>query len=360
MCSSDLALGERLDMAWETLYNHHEVARKAILGVLATERDDNFLIVDLAHLLTTLDPKHLEPAAGALSRANVTANPGGTFHAAANMAALHCGACLPAVLRILEIKDADTQIVEHALPIDPDLMLIFTIGHYGDDAIGPVSATLSSDNCVVRGNAALALGWLQPPSIPGEIRKMAAADACDEARSKAWVALGFLDDPYLVRTATKRLESSPPASRIERLGMVHGLGSSFSLAAKEPLAALASDSDPDVAAGAKRALLGFDEMEKRMNQVRRERAGASAQKRSKMIRRLEKAARDGRIELESGPEELLTTLTAADLPLLNRARAAVLGRLSDECLYEYYPMMYAARALRGYLAPSAEPRPARD
>ena len=92
------ALGARLDRAWDVLYDHPEEAEKAIVEVLATEKDDNFLLVDLAHLLTVLDPDHPEPAAAALLKAKVTADPPGIFHAAANMAAAHCAACLPAVL----------------------------------------------------------------------------------------------------------------------------------------------------------------------------------------------------------------------------------------------------------------------
>lgn len=351
------ALGQRLDKAWDTLFDHPEAAKKATLDILANEHDDNFLIVDLAHLLTVLDPKSLGPAAAALSRADVTAHPGGTFHAAANMAALHCGACLPAVLRILEIKDADTSIVEHALPIDQNLMLIFTVGQYGEDAVAPVIAKLSSDNCVVRSNAGLALGLLQPRSIAGEIRATAAADACDDARGNAWVALGLLDDPLLVAAATKRLAATPPASRVERLGIAHGLGSTFSLSARGPLRTLAADSDSAVASAAKQALRGFDELEVRLEQVKKQRLGASSRKRSKMIRRLEKAVSVGRIDLDEGPDDLLSTLTSADIPLLNRARAAVLNRLSDECLGEYYPMTYAVRALRRQLATGAEAPP---
>ncbi len=348
-------LGARLDRAWDTFFDHPDEAKKAILKVLATEKDDNFLLVDLAHLLTILDPDDLEPAAAALIKAKVTADPPGTFHAAANMAALHCGACLPAVLRILEIKDAGTQIVEHALPIDPELMLTFTLGQYGDDAIAPVSAKLSSDNCVVRGSAVLALGVLQPPSIPAAMRTIATEDACVDARSKAWVALGLLDDPLLVGAITKRLASASPAPKLERLGMAHGLGATFSSAANGPLRTLMKDSDRGVASAARRALLGLQELEKRMDQIKKDRAGVSPRKRARMIRRLEKAARDGEINLGPEPDDLLTTLTPADIPLLNRARAAVLGRLSDECLDEYYPMTHAVRALRGYLAVAGGP-----
>jgi len=34
------------------------------------------------------------------------------------------------------------------------------------------------------------------------------------------------------------------------------------------------------------------------------------------------------------------------LPLLNEARAAILARVSDECLCEYYPLSFAAVRLR--------------
>ena len=351
------ALGARLDRAWDVLYDHPEEAEKAIVEVLATEKDDNFLLVDLAHMLTVLDPDHPEPAAAALLKAKVTADPPGTFHAAANMAAAHCAACLPAVLRILEIKNADTLIVEHALPIDPELMLVFTLGQYGDDAIAPVSSKLSSDNCVVRGNAALALGVLQPPTIPEPVRTIAAGDACEDARGRAWAALGLLDDPQLVGAVTKRLAGAPPAPKIERLGIVHGLAAAFSPAAKAPLKKLTKDSDSEVASAARRALLGLDELQKRMDQIKKDRAGISPRKRAKMIRKLEKAVRAGRIDLGIEPDDLLTTLTPSDIPLLNRARAAVLSRLSDECLDEYYPMTHAVRALRGSLAsPGVAPR----
>src|SRR6266705_472169 len=151
------ALGARLDRAWDVLYDHPEEAEKAIVEVLATEKDDNFLLVDLAHLLTVLDPDHPEPAPAALLKAKVTADPPGTFHAAANMAAAHCAACL------------------------------------------------------------------------------AAGDACEDARSRAWAVLGLLDDPQLVGAVTKRLAGAPPAPKIERLGIVHGLGAAFSPAATAPL-----------------------------------------------------------------------------------------------------------------------------
>jgi HEAT repeat protein len=339
-------VGERLDKAWNVLLDRRDVAKPAILKILDTERDDNFLIVDLAYLLTVLDPGSLEPAASALIRAKVTADPPGMFHAAANMAAHHCAACLQAVLRILEIKDPDTELSERGLPVDPEMMLIFTLGQYGDDAIDPVGRKLSSENCVVRGNAALALGLLQPATIPDALRAMTASDTCDEARSKAWVALGLLDDPRLAEAITKRLKAQPRAAKIERLGMAQGLGASFSPAAQAPLRTLTKDPDTQVASVARHALLGVEELQRRMDQVKKDRADIPAKKRTKMIKRLEKAVQEGSINLGPEPDDLLTTLTSADIPLLNRARAAVLADLSRDCLDEYYPMTHAVRVLR--------------
>ena len=347
-------LGERLDKAWNTLLDRREVAKPAILEILATERDDHFLVVDLAYLLTVLDAASLEPAAAALTRTKVTADPPGMFHAAANMAARHCAACLPAVLRILEIKDPETELGDHGLPIDVQLMLVFTLGQYGDDAIGPVASRLPADNCVVRGNAALALGLLQPPTIPDALREMATSDTCDEARSKAWVALGLLDDPRLAAAITKRLKSQPRAPRIERLGMAQGLGAAFSPTAETPLRALTKDSDSQVASVARHALLGLEELVRRMDQVKRERAEAPAKKRVKMIKKLDKAVQEGSINLGPEPDALLTTLTPADMPLLNRARAAILADLSSDSLDEYFPLTQAVRALRGGIGGPAQ------
>ena len=350
------ALGERLDKAWETLLDDPKEARKAILPVLAKERDDNFLIVDLANLLTVLDPDDLGPAADALVRAKVTADPAGTFHAAATMAAMHCLPCLPAVLRILEIKDADTGLGEHGLPIDPDLMLIFTLGQYGDGAVEPLTAKLTSGTCIVRGNAALALGFLEPPAIPAAIRAIATGESCEEGRARAWLALGLLDDPQLAAEVAKRLKSAPSPAKAERLGMVHALGSEFSPAAARPLQSLAKDSDKEVASAARRALLGLREMQKRIDQIRGMRAEIPASKHDRLVRRLEKAARSGHVRLDRDPDEMLATLNAADVPLLNRARAAVLARLSEECLDEYFPLTHAVRSLRGPLAqPTVDP-----
>jgi len=348
------AEGEILDHAWDRLLAHPEDSKKAILQVLATERKDDFLMVDLAHLLLVLDPSALAPAADALVRAKVTADPPGTFHAAATMAAMHCDPCLPAVLRILEIKDAGTELDGHARPVDPELMLTFTLGQYGDGALQPVTSKLESGDCIVRGNAALALGLLQPSSIPAAIRTIASGDACEETRARAWIALGLLDDPRLAEAAGKRLKTAPRPPKGERLAIVHALGSALSpAAARAPLEALTKDSDREVAAVARRALQGIQEMGRRMEAIRSARRDIPEARHARLVRRLEKAARSGHINLDNDPDDLLTTLDASDIPLLNRARAAVLSRLSDESLEEYYPLTHAVRALRGPLRPAS-------
>lgn len=53
------ALGERLDKAWDALFDHSDAAKKAIREVLATEQEDSYLLIDLAHLWTSLETKSL-------------------------------------------------------------------------------------------------------------------------------------------------------------------------------------------------------------------------------------------------------------------------------------------------------------
>lgn len=51
---------------------------------------------------------------------------------------------------------------------------------------------------------------------------------------------------------------------------------------------------------------------------------------------------------------MLGALDHTDRPLLNGARAAVLDRLSAECLYEYFDLDHVARALRTLVATNPE------
>lgn len=258
----------------------------------------------------------------------------------------HCGACLPAVLKMLELKQLSTGIPEHALPIDLDLGLVFTIGQYGDAALDGVRAGLESEDCIIRGNAALAVGQLLPMIEPAAVRKIALGDPCEESRRKAWEALGMLDSPFLARLVARRLADGRPPSIEERQSMVSGLSHAFSRAVTEPLKVLSEDSDPEIAEAARKGLEGIEKHAPTPSELRTKAGSASPSTRSKVRRLLKKAKQDGRFEFEGRRMELFAALTPDDLALLNEARAAVLNRVSDECLYEYFDMSYVARALR--------------
>jgi hypothetical protein len=351
------ALGEKLDAAWDVLRKHPDPARKAMRDVLANEREDSFLIIDLADLYTSMehDPASLKLAAGALTRADVRVHPSGTFHALSRMASLDCGPCLPAVLRILELKDPSTFIAQHALTIDAELGVLFTLGQYGDAAIRGTEAALRSPDCVGRANAARALAFFLPERIPPALRDMPLADSCPEARLTAWRSLGLLDDPALPAMVRRRRAATPPPERDERLAMAEGLALTFAPGARQVLEQMRADPDAEVAKQAADGASDLEEVERRMGALAAwGRSESPPPGHAQTVRALEKGERDGRYEVESFMEDLVPHLTPDDIPLLNRVRAAVLGRLSDECLYEYYPLTHTVRVLR-LLRARAEP-----
>jgi hypothetical protein len=340
------ALGKKMDAAWGIALDHKSTAEPVVLRALAEESHDSFRIIDLARLLLALDEHQRKEAVAALLRADPNAYPQGFFQVASTMSALHCTECLPAVLRMLRLKKLETAIPEHALPVGIELGLIFTLGQYGDAAIPPVMEGLKSSDCAERSNAARTLGQLLPRAVPALLRSMALEDECEEARERAWESLGSLDDPGLAVMASKRLEASPSASKEERLAMVAGLGSSFNRSVGKPLEALMTDTDADVRKQAKDAWDGITQHAPTRAQLQ---AGADAAPGvgGRIRRALETAKKKGRFEYDYGGKRttLFSGLVPADLPLLNAARAAVLDRLSDECLYEYFDLTYVARGL---------------
>ena len=174
---------------------------------------------------------------------------------------------------------------------------------------------------------------------------MAVGDECLEARRQAWVSLGEFDEPALPDMVSKRLGGSPPASKEERLAMIDGLSLTFNRAAEKPLTALMDDPEQDVRQKAQDAWDGIKLHAPTRAQLQ---AGnqASPDLAARTRRLLETARKKGRFEYEGRRTELFARLTPADLPLVNAARAAVLDRLSDECLEEYYDLSYVARGLR--------------
>jgi hypothetical protein len=340
------ALEEKLDKTWHVLLDHRSIARPAVRKALSAERTDSFRIIELAHLLIVLEERpNVKEAMVALQNADPNAYPHGFFQVASQMAALHCSDCLPAVLGMLRLKDLETGIPQHALRIGLERGLVFTLGQYGDAAIPAAVEALKSEDCVVRRNAALAVGHLLPTTVPATLMRMALEEKCLEARKQAWVSLGQLDAPGLPDMVSKRLAGSPPVTKEERLTMIDGLALSFNRAAERPLTALMDDPEMDVG---KRAQEAWDGIHLHAPTRAQLQAGgqASPERAERTRKMLESAKKKGRFEYEGQRTDLFATLTPADLPLVNATRAAVLNRLSDECLDEYSDLSYIARGLR--------------
>ena len=339
------ALDNRLGEAWRIILDNPKESKPLVRAALTQEREDSFRIIDLSHLLIVLEPKLMAEATAAVTKVDPNAYPDGYFRVASLMAASHCEKCLPAVLKMLALKQLDTGIQEHALPVNLELGLIFSIGQYGNAAIAGVLSSLESEDCVIRGNAALAVGFLLPQDEPSRLRKMASKDPCEESRRGAWQALGSLDSPSLASLVTARLAGAS-VSVGERKAMVTGLSLAFSRDVLRPLRTLSGDADPEVA---KAAATGIEVIEKHAPtpaELKEKLGSGTFLVRSRGQRLLKDAKKDGRFEFDGQPLELLPSLVPGDLTLVNEARAAVLNRTTDECLYEYFPLTYIARALR--------------
>ena len=338
--------GRRLDASWNFLIEHKRKALPAVEAALTGEREDSFRIIDLAHLLIVLDNDRIEQSAGFLLKADPNAYSDRYFEVTAGMASQHCKGCLPAVLRMLEVEALDASIPEHALPVGNDLGITFTIGQYGDAALPGVREALTSGTCAVRANAALAISLLLPAAEPPALAAMALEDPCETARNLAWDALGALDASALPRLAMQRLDAPEGPSVAERRFMVVGLSRAFSRSVIPVLERLQQDPDPDVAQAAREARDDIENHAPTPAHLKANAGSASPTFRSRALRLLKKARDKGVWEFEGKRSELLPAFTANDLPLLNEARAAVLVRVSDECLYEYYDLTYVARAVR--------------
>ena len=262
------------------------------------------------------------------------------------MAARHCVTCLPAVLRMLELKELTASIPEHALGVDVNLGLLFTIGQYGDAALDGVRVGLQSQDCVTRGNAAFIIGLLLPASQPPTLQDIAMNDPCETTRGKAWFSVGMFAEPSLAGMAAKRLAAVPPPSAEERLAIARALTSSFSRAVEAPLKSLVDDPDAKVAAAARKSWDDLKEDARTPAELRTQVGSASRPDRSKLHGALQQAKSKGHFEFNGDRDAMLAALDPADQSLVNEARAAVLDRLSDECLDEYYDPTFLARVLR--------------
>ena len=335
------ALAERLDKAWDVLQKHEKIAVREIRRVLAEEREDSLLIIDLSNFLMRADfsDRTLIEIAGYVAKVDPSAYSHGFFDVASVMSSRKCVECLPAVLKMLEIRHLNAYIEEHALSVDILLGMLFTIGQYGDDAIDEVLPSLQSTNCVVRHNAIMILGNLLALEEPVAFRRIALEDPCAEARTAAWFGLAMYLNPERESMALIRLSATPSPVPAEKERMALVLSTVDSEASRTALQKLSDDSDPNVSRTAKEAL---------EEKVTAYPATGSVDQRArrKIVGQLKKAVKTGYLAGEPEISNYLASLEVGDLPLVNSARASVLQRVSDECLYEWYPLRAVARWLR--------------
>lgn len=332
------ALDRELDRAWDVLQKHASVSRSVIPTVLDDEAEDSFLLIDLSHLFVVLeegDPDALDLASQWLLRANPRVYPSGYFAVVSIMGSQRCERCLPAVLKLLELDELHTSIEEHALPVELDLGLLFSIGPYGTGALAPLIEALDDPDCTVRRNAVFVISSLLTPGAVGPIESVATGDECIDARSAAWLALGTMGAPSVPRLIRDRVTSAAIVEKEEQLSMIFGLNQLYFLEDATLLEQFAEHSDLEVAKAATQALEALPEGDENVAGLLANAGSRSDEGRSPAVALLNSAVKDGHFEFSGSAKDLEAVLTKDDLPLVNEARASVLRRATDECLYEY-------------------------
>ena len=374
--------------AIETLREQPASAEREILRLLAEEQDDDFRTIDLVWILLGLqslgDRFDFSPTLDPLADVDPNAFPVRFYQVVSTMSSSGCERCLPVVLKMLELSDLHSP-----TPRLPSFVvsygLMFTVGSYGERAVPPVAAMLEHPDCGSRANAAWALALLLPDREPPKLREMALADPCQRARTMAWSAIGALDEPGLAALAAKALRTEPGPSIEVRLAITAALRQSFSPEALVPLTVLVNDPDESVAstvAAVASELLEYapeprelwqqvgsgppalgERVRRALEQAvvehrfdARTEAGVERDRLGEILRSTDDPEEVERVgdqlvrlmeqDLLLGFHELLQALKPADLPRLQAARSAVLRRLSDESLSEYYQLTQLARALR--------------
>ena len=351
------ALSKRLDKTWNVLLGQASITKKRIREVLEEERTDSFLLIDLSYLYLVLNESDAESMTSAstwLLRADPAYYPTGYYHAASLMGSARCAACLPAVLGLLRLERLSTSIPEHALPVDLDLGLLFAIGPYGSGATDALIKSLQDPSCTVRMNALKMMNFLLDPSVTPAVRAATVKDTCPQARGAAWTTLGVMADRRIGALIRERLASDEPVASEEKVGMVAGLERMIVPPDPTILQKLAGDPDSAVAAAAQSALQEPEdpkEGERLLQNV----GSKSPAARTRTLNMLKESARTGRFEFEGTAFELEAMLTPSDLTAVNDARAAVLRRASDECLYEWRKLYLVGSILLEVLQGKPEP-----
>jgi hypothetical protein len=333
---SSKALDEKLDKAWDILTKYASISKKRIPEVLADERNDSFLLIDLSYLYLVLhegSDSSMASASTWLLRADPGAHPSGYFNASSVMGSKRCQSCLPAVLGLLRLERLGASIAEHALLVDLDMGFLFAIGPYGTGATGALVEALQDSSCTVRKNAVRMTRFLLDPGAVSAVRAVASGDTCPEARNEAWTALGILGDVQLGGLIRRRMASEAEVPKEEKLAMVSGLEALYRSPDRWVAERLAQDPEPEVSAAATKMIAETDDAD--ADRLLANVGSKSSTERARALNPLKDAIRTGSFEFEGTAFELEAMLTPADLASVNEARASILRRASDECLYEW-------------------------
>jgi HEAT repeat protein len=343
------ALDASLEGARKVLYDNRAVALDAILPLLASETRDSFLMIELAADVAVMesDENRLAVAAAAVQRADVRRHPAATIRALAWMGSRGCGPCLPAMFRVLEAH-ATTVIPESGLLLGGDSAFLFIFGQYGPAALPGLVDRLESEDCGVRTTAVRALRWVRPAVIPPALRALTLDRRnCHSARREAWYILGELDDPEMPVLARRRLDASPPPDGHERAEIAYGLVSSFVPTALEVLESMREDPSPRVQPLVRSGLSPEREMDTLLERSGgRPDAPVRPEDRARRLRALEEGAATGLYKMEEPFQTFVPSMTLEDIPLIERTRASVLHRLTEDAHLHAVRLTMLVRSLR--------------
>jgi hypothetical protein len=179
---------------------------------------------------------------------------------------------------------------------------------------------------------------------------MAREDECERARSRALGALAMQEHgavPVILDDWLARRES---LSRVDWEGVLMAISYEGDGKRREALEFVRAGSDPELAKAAGELL---EEGPAEGTPV----GTAPASVRGRVLRELKKAVKTHFFDDTPDADTYISALTPDDIPLVNQARAAVLARISDECLYEWYPLRRVVRVLRTHQRESARAAP---
>lgn len=343
------ALGERIDSAWNLILANRSTARPLLAAALDDGITDHFFTIEGTHLYLLMEEgsaEALDRAARWLSRVDPNAQPSRFFAIVAPMASLRCEACKPAILKMLQLDDLAGYVESTGLRAGMEIGLLVTLVSDSEALMPDLVRALESDNCVVRANAAWALGMIAPRDVPARLREMAEKDQCARARVRAWNALADLDPDSLLRLLAPVTEGSAAVPPGEAAGMVDAIAAVYRPAMTPLLERLSASPDPVVSAKAASALEEFrkawPEYEKRL----RDMGTDTAEHREKIRERLERAVASGQLVFDGTIFDMTKALAPEDLDLVDRARFSVLRRLSGECLGEYRTLLGVSSMMR--------------